>query len=723
MAILGSATYKLNSDNTGLVRGLAKAERTTQESARRMAGNFAKIGVAGLAMGAAVGAGLFSLARAASDLQESTNAVNVVFGEGAQIIQKFSLNSAKAVGLAKSDFKQLSAITGALFKNFGLSEQEAAEQTITLTKRAADLASVHNTSVKDAMAALASGIRGETEPLRRYAADVSDATLELYLLKQGIDKSVTSMSQAEKGLLRFEVAMSATAIVEGDFARTQTDVANAAKITGAQIQNLKAVIGVGLLPVIEAVLPWVQSVVASLQLWAENNPKLMRAIVVAIAAVAVLAMGLGALLLAASAAMLIFAALGAAMLITIGQFALIALAVAALVAGIIWLIFNWETMVEWFKGLPLWAKIAAGALTLILLPAFIRLATMLVTSLARFVAWTVGWIAAQAVWLATSLARFVAHTVGWLAAQAVWLATSLARLAVWSATSLARFAVWSATSLARLAVWSATSLATFAVWIATSLVRFAVWSATSLATLAVWIARTLIMFMTWAKAMVVRWIIALGPIAWIIAGVAALGAAAVLLMMNWDSIDTRWRQLWDGLKVKAIGVMNAIIEKINALIRAWNSIPVVPDVGEIGKINPNSVGTPTLESALNFAGGAFGGPLLQLVGGGGLGSLLKKGAGLLGGTGGAGGVAGESPERWGIPGLAKGGIVTGPTFARLGEEGTEVVLPLDKLGKGMGLTVQVYMDGATILQANDAEEYVVDMVDRAVRRGVVLGAT
>ena len=67
--------------------------------------------------------------------------------------------------------------------------------------------------------------------------------------------------------------------------------------------------------------------------------------------------------------------------------------------------------------------------------------------------------------------------------------------------------------------------------------------------------------------------------------------------------------------------------------------------------------------------------------------------------------------------------MTGPTLAMIGEAGPEAVVPLDKLGKGSGLTVQVYMDGSTILTAEDAEQWTVDMVDRAVRRGVQLGVT
>ena len=65
--------------------------------------------------------------------------------------------------------------------------------------------------------------------------------------------------------------------------------------------------------------------------------------------------------------------------------------------------------------------------------------------------------------------------------------------------------------------------------------------------------------------------------------------------------------------------------------------------------------------------------------------------------------------------------MTGPTLGRLGEEGPEAVVPL-KHGGGLGTTVIVNMDGATIL-GGDLEDTVVEIVDRAVRRGVVLGAT
>jgi len=43
--------------------------------------------------------------------------------------------------------------------------------------------------------------------------------------------------------------------------------------------------------------------------------------------------------------------------------------------------------------------------------------------------------------------------------------------------------------------------------------------------------------------------------------------------------------------------------------------------------------------------------------------------------------------------LAKGGIVTGPTIAMIGEAGSEAVIPLDRLGSFGGNTITVNVNG------------------------------
>jgi len=48
----------------------------------------------------------------------------------------------------------------------------------------------------------------------------------------------------------------------------------------------------------------------------------------------------------------------------------------------------------------------------------------------------------------------------------------------------------------------------------------------------------------------------------------------------------------------------------------------------------------------------------------------------------------------GIPALADGGIVTGPTLALIGEAGPEAVVPLDRMGGMGGGDVNIYVQGA-----------------------------
>ena len=339
--LLGDARLRLRADASGLESDLEKAEQSTNQRMQRMAASTRQLGLAFTAVGAVAVAGLASAVSAASDLEESVNAVNVVFGEGAETILNYGETAADAVGLAQSDFNQLATTSGALFQNFGIGAQEAADNTVLLTQRAADLASVHNTDVKDALAALTSALRGETEPLRRYAADVSDATLQAYLHSEGIDTQVSSLSQAEKGLLRFEVAMAQTEVVQGDFQNTADSLANSSRILFANIKDLRAELGQHLLPILAPIVQTILEAVQGVVGWAEANPTAARTIMLVVAALGGLALAVGGVLLAVSLLTGAVTALGVATAVATGG---ITVALAAIVAGIVILIANWDDL-------------------------------------------------------------------------------------------------------------------------------------------------------------------------------------------------------------------------------------------------------------------------------------------------------------------------------------------------------------------------------------------
>lgn len=316
----------------------AERNRLFASSARAIGASMAAVG------GAVTALGLTSV-KAASDLGESVNAVNVVFGEAADTILQFSENSARVTGLATADFNQLAAVTGALLADTGLSMEGVADQTNILAVRAADMASVMNTDVKDALFAINAALRGETEPIRRYTGDVTDATLEQFLLSQGIDRSVRDLTEQEKRLLRLQVVLQDTNKFAGDFERTSGELANSMRITTAEFTNARAELGEALIPIIQDVVSAVAPLIARFAQFAEENPKLVETLFLiggAVGAVGIAVTLLTPLIVALAGGALL---LGGALLPVI---AIIAGITAVIAAGlIIWR--NWGTIVEFVK--------------------------------------------------------------------------------------------------------------------------------------------------------------------------------------------------------------------------------------------------------------------------------------------------------------------------------------------------------------------------------------
>lgn len=300
---------------------------------------FQKMALAGAAATAAIGYAMGKMVKSASDLGESINAVNVVFGEGAENILAFGKNAATSVGLAQSEFNAMATITGALLKDTGLEMTDVADKTNELAVRAADMASVFNTDVQDAMSAINQAIRGETEAIRRYAGDVTDASLETYLLSQGIQTAVADLTEQEKRLYRVELIMKQTSVTAGDFANTSDSLANQQRILAAQFKDMSATLGAQLVPIVQKVLEAIKPVVDAVAKWVQENPKLATGIMIAVGALAALTAVIGTLAVATFAFMAIAWPI-------VGMVALWTIGITALIAAVVALIVYWDEIAE-----------------------------------------------------------------------------------------------------------------------------------------------------------------------------------------------------------------------------------------------------------------------------------------------------------------------------------------------------------------------------------------
>jgi len=137
---------------------------------------------------------------------------------------------------------------------------------------------------------------------------------------------------------------------------------------------------------------------------------------------------------------------------------------------------------------------------------------------------------------------------------------------------------------------------------------------------------------------------ALNPFSLIAAGVALLIVGLVTAYNKFE-----WFRDGINLIVNTVigffaGMVNAAIGAVNAIISAYNSIPLLPDLPKAP-----TVPVPQLGKTSNT----------------------------------------PAPGRMNIPRLAEGGIVSSPTLALIGEAGPEAVVPLDRMGTGGGVTINV----------------------------------
>ena len=203
-----------------------------------------------------VGSMLGTVITESNEYQENMNLFTVAMGEYAESALEYGETVSEVLGIDLSDWIRNQGVFNTLLTGFGDTADRAALMSKNLTQLGYDLSSFFNISVEDSMQKLQSGISGELEPLRRLGYDLSQARLEAVALSLGIDKSVSSMTQAEKAELRYYAIMTQVTIAQGDLARTLEAPANQLRILKAQVEMAGRAIGNIFIPALNAILPY-----------------------------------------------------------------------------------------------------------------------------------------------------------------------------------------------------------------------------------------------------------------------------------------------------------------------------------------------------------------------------------------------------------------------------------------------------------------------------------
>lgn len=200
----------------------------------------------------------------ASDLTETQNVVDHVFGQMRDVMEDFSKTAVETVGMSELTAKQIGStfqsmasnmdITESMIRNtdafvqsvtngYGRATESIADMSVNLTQLAGDMASFYNLPYEDVAEDLESIFTGQTKPMRRFGVDLSVASIKAWALANGLNADIKNMTLAEKAMLRYQYVMAHTTAAQGDFVRTQDTWANQIKIAQENLKRLRVILG------------------------------------------------------------------------------------------------------------------------------------------------------------------------------------------------------------------------------------------------------------------------------------------------------------------------------------------------------------------------------------------------------------------------------------------------------------------------------------------------
>lgn len=261
------------------------AAKGFQEAEDRVGGFQRGLDRASVAAGA-VAVGIAAAAReayqAASDLQQSTGGTEAVFGAQAAAIQDYAKKAAGAVGLSKNSYQELANVLGSQLKNMGTSADQLVPQVNNLIGLGADLSATYGGTAADAVSALSSLLKGETDPIERYGVSIKQSDINAQLASQGLDKLTGSAAKQAQAQAVLALLSQQTSSAVGQWAAQMDTAAESQQIATAQWEDAKATLGEALIPTMTTV----NGLLADFGSWAKDNAGTVQTFALAIGGLA-----------------------------------------------------------------------------------------------------------------------------------------------------------------------------------------------------------------------------------------------------------------------------------------------------------------------------------------------------------------------------------------------------------------------------------------------------
>lgn len=179
-----------------------------------------------------------------SSLTEVKNVIDQVFGDGAKEVEEFTSTAITSLGMTTLAAEQYIGKFGAAMRSTGQSTEAIREMSKGLTQLTSDIASFYDIEQDIAAEKIFSGvISGMIKPMRTLGVDMTNASLNAWMLSKGLNATYESLDATSKQAIRYQYVMEKLNYVHGDYLRTIDSTANQFRLLKNQLKELGTVVG------------------------------------------------------------------------------------------------------------------------------------------------------------------------------------------------------------------------------------------------------------------------------------------------------------------------------------------------------------------------------------------------------------------------------------------------------------------------------------------------
>lgn len=250
-----------------------------------------------LPMIGALGAGeiVKSSVEAADQLEGANIKVENVFGESGKAVNQWATTVSQSLRLSAVQADTTAGRFGAFLSGLGVTGQQGAQLSETLTSLTANMAVFNNADPASVESALDSALKGRTASLKQYGVTLDANAPLLALQARGVNLTTDAMKDGQpvlttqqKALGTLYAVMDATKNQQNAVADTATNLKARQQVLTAEFTNFRAELGAKLMPILANIAGYmINDVVPALSAvghWIQQNQAWLQPLVVTLGA-------------------------------------------------------------------------------------------------------------------------------------------------------------------------------------------------------------------------------------------------------------------------------------------------------------------------------------------------------------------------------------------------------------------------------------------------------